>query len=320
VPSESVMPNIEAAGSEFPVISDLGGRMPVGTPPHCLAGTTSTSIRWNSFPSRLYCKGKRLSWEPEAIDFSQDVKDWQNLTRTQRQMILQMLAIFAEGEGAVTAHLAPMMIHLSREGHREDELYLTQFLYEEAKHVEAFDRFRCAVCPHEDVVRHQTPSSRFLFDEEMPRVMNHLLRESSPRALADAAATYNMIIEGVVAETGYFTWRGMLTERGIFPGMLKIILHVSTDEARHIAFGVYLLNRLIRQDPSLLPVTRKRMRALLGHALRMQQEIFSNFPEGTNFELRPMRSIDFALRQFNNRLQALERAVDFDDIESFSVS
>jgi len=288
--------------------------------PNPVPASGSTAIRWDSFPARLYCKGKQLSWEPEAIDFSQDVKDWENITPTQRRMIVQMVAIFAEGEGAVTSHLAPMIICLSKGGYREHELYLTQFLYEEARHVEAFDRFRCAVCPGEDVVQHQTPSSRILFEQELPRVMERLLSDNSPRVLADAAATYNMILEGVVAETGYFTWRNMLNERRIFPGMRTIIQHLSTDEGRHIAFGIDILRRLSQQDKSLFPVIEKRMKYLLAHAMRMQQEIFANFPEGNNFGLRPMLSIDFALRQFNNRLRALERAAEISEIEMLAVS
>jgi ribonucleotide reductase beta subunit family protein with ferritin-like domain len=90
--------------------------------PNPVPASGSTAIRWDSFPARLYCKGKQLSWEPEAIDFSQDVKDWENITPTQRRMIVQMVAIFAEGEGAVTSHLAPMIICLSKGGYREHEL------------------------------------------------------------------------------------------------------------------------------------------------------------------------------------------------------
>ena len=100
---------------------------------------------WDTFPARLYCKGKRASWDPEDIDLKQDQVDWKKLNQTQRRMIVQMLAIFAEGEGAVTTHLTPMLMRLSRAGSREDEIYLTQFLYEEARHVEAFERFRAAV-------------------------------------------------------------------------------------------------------------------------------------------------------------------------------
>lgn len=279
----------------------------------------SSTIRWDSFAAKLYTKGKLMSWDPETIDFSQDKRDWAALTPIQQQMMVQMLAIFEEGEDAVAANLAPMLLHRARDKRREDELYLTQFLYDEAKHVEAFDRFRSAVCPNEDVVRLQTPSSQMLFDIEMPRVMGRLLIDQSAHALAEAVATYNMILEGVVAETGYFTWRSMLSERNIFPGLLQVILHVSTDEARHIAFGLDLLGRLVRQDRSLLPVIEAQMNRLLRYALRMQQEIFANFPEGNNFGLRPMVSIDFALRQFNYRLSAIRRAAELRDTELFEV-
>jgi ribonucleoside-diphosphate reductase beta chain len=272
-------------------------------------GTSSTwkPLRWDSFPARLYRKGKRLTWDPEAIDFSHDAHDWITMSEAEQKIVLQMVAIFAEGEGAVTTHLTPLLLRIGNQGQREEELYLTQFLYDEANHVEGFDRFLAAVAPNTDLYTLQTPSSRFLFDQELPATMANLLLDDSLEALAIASATYNMIMEGVVAETGYHTWRTMLGSRGLMPGMQKLVLHISTDEARHIAFGLHLLGRLIRQTPELLPVVRKRMKLLLTPALRMLQDLFQSFPQGSGFQLSPMSSIQFALRQFGFRMQALER-------------
>lgn len=273
-------------------------------------------LRWDSFPARLYCKGKRLAWDAEAIDFSKDAHDWLTMSKAERRIVLQMVAIFAEGEGAVTTHLTPLLLRIAHQGQREEELYLTQFLFDEAKHVEGFDRFLAAVAPNTDLYALQTPSSRFLFDHELPATMANLLVDDSLEALAIASATYNMIMEGVVAETGYHTWRTMLGSRGLMPGMQKLVLHISIDEARHIAFGLHLLGRLIGQNPELLPVVRRRMKFLLTPALRMLQDLFQSFPQGSGFQLSPMSSIQFALRQFGFRMQALERASVGADIAS----
>jgi ribonucleoside-diphosphate reductase beta chain len=273
-------------------------------------------LHWDSFPARLYCKGKRLAWDPEAIDFRKDAHDWLTMSEAEQKIVLQMVAIFAEGEGAVTTHLTPLLLRVARQGEREEELYLTQFLSDEANHVEGFDRFLAAVAPNTDLYTLQTPSSRLLFDQELPATMANLLLDDSLEALAIASATYNMIMEGVVAETGYHTWRTMLGSRGLMPGMQKLVLHVSTDEARHIAFGLHLLGRLIRQNPQLLSVVRQRMKFLLTPALRMLQDLFQSFPPGSGFQLSPMNSIQFALRQFGFRMQALERTSAGVDIAS----
>jgi len=156
-------------------------------------------------------------------------------------MILQMLAIFAEGEGAVTANLAPMMIHLSRDAiSTRDELYLTatSSMKKHRPRGNRSNRFRCArMSARECGANHQT---RYLAACSSIRKC----QGDEPPAQRKLAARFGRCSRNVqhdhrgrvVRKSGYFTWRAMLTERRIFPGMLKIIMHVSMDEARHIAF------------------------------------------------------------------------------------
>src|SRR5699024_9739348 len=101
--------------------------------------TSGRGIRTDSLPYRLFRKAKVLGvWDPEAIDFSRDLQDWNSLTEGQRQQTLRLITLFQGGEEAVTLDLLPLMMTIAEEGRIEEEMFLTTFLFEEAKHTEFF--------------------------------------------------------------------------------------------------------------------------------------------------------------------------------------
>jgi ribonucleoside-diphosphate reductase beta chain len=188
-------------------------------------------------------------------------------------------------------------------------MYLTSFLWEEAKHVEAFRRFLDEVArDRSDLSRYHTPSYRRIFHEELPAAMGRLRHDPSPVAQAEASVTYNMIVEGVLAETGYHAYDTLLRRRGIMPGMQRVVGHLRRDESRHLAYGVFLLSRLVAEhgDP-VWNAVQARLEALLEPAMGMIAEIFAAYP-AMPFGLRMEEFADFALAQFGRRVARLERA------------
>ena len=153
------------------------------------------------FPLRLYTQAKRLgTWDPAAIDFTRDREDWVALGELERESLLSLTSLFAAGEEAVTLDLLPLVLAIAREGRIEEELYLTSFLFEEGKHTELFARFLSEVAGSPTgLERYHVPSFRTIFYDELPAAMNRLLTDTSAEALARASATYNMIVEGVLA-------------------------------------------------------------------------------------------------------------------------
>src|SRR5215470_15771423 len=208
------------------------------------ATTSKRGLRWDSVPMRLWQKAKRLgTWDPADIEFTTDREQWVSFAVDEREFILRTLALFQAGEEAVTIDLLPLIDVVAREGRIEEEMYLTSFLWEEAKHVEAFRRFFDEVAQdHSDLSHYHGPSYRRIFYEELPAAMNRLLGDTSPVAQVRAAATYNLIVEGVLAETGYYGYMRTLTEQGTMPGVRQLVGLVKRDESRHIAFAIYFLS------------------------------------------------------------------------------
>src|SRR6267142_587886 len=173
---------------------------------------SSRGLRHDILPMRLYHKAKKLGiWNPRDIDFTQDLLDWQHCNEGERETLLTLTSLFQAGEESVTLDLLTLIMAVAQEGHLEEEMFLTTFLWEEAKHTEFFRRFLDEVVQeHGDLHHYHTPSYQKLFYEELPETMHTLLTDHSSVALARASVTYNMIVEGVLAETGYYGYYDML--------------------------------------------------------------------------------------------------------------
>lgn len=272
--------------------------------------TSATGLRNDIPPMRLWRKAKRLGiWNPEDIDYSRDREDWSRLDVEQKDVLLRLTGLFLAGEESVTLDLLPLLMVIAREGRLEEEMFLTTFLWEEAKHVDFFHNgFLRNVAPDAgDLSRYHTPAYRRIFYEELPRAMNALLTDASPASQVCASATYNMIVEGVLAETGYEAYFAALERNDLLPGLREGIGYIKRDESRHIAYGVFLLSRLIAEDRALWDVVEARMNELFPLALEMINEIFAAY-DVMPFGLRLDDFAEIAVTNFGRRMQRIERA------------
>lgn len=262
-------------------------------------------------PMTLWRKAKKFGiWDPQSIDLSRDAEDWKGLDALQQELILRLTCLFQAGEESVTLDLLPLIQVIAGEGRLEEEMYLTSFLWEEAKHVEAFRRFLDEVVQDaSDLARFETPSYCTIFHQELPTALARLRDDASPVAQAEASVTYNMIVEGVLAETGYHAYHQMLVDNDLMPGMQKVVAHLKNDESRHMAYGIFLLSRLVAEhgDPVWEAVER-RMSTLLPIAIGVVNEIFETYDDELPFGLRQDVFVGYAMTQFQRRFARLEKA------------
>jgi ribonucleoside-diphosphate reductase beta chain len=276
------------------------------TPPRTYTTLTTHGLRHDTLPMRLYHKAKKLGvWDPRDIDLTQDRQDWQKIPDQFKERLLLLILGFQVGEEAVTLDLLPLIMTMAREGRLEEEMFLTTFLWEEAKHTEFFRRVLDeAIQDFGDLQRlrsaNQAPgNNRDLFGEELPRAMNLLLTDPSPANQARASVMYNMIIEGVLAETGYQSFFKMLSITNSMPGLKQGLRLIQRDESRHIAYGVFLISRLVAADKSLWPIVEDRMNELFARVESDQQR--NEAPEFLR---------TYAKQQFQKRLTRIKRALD----------
>ena len=280
---------------------------------HTAFATTTHGLRRDAPAMRLYEKAKRLGiWNPSDIDLSRDRADWLALADDERDILLRLTAMFQAGEEAVTLDLLPLIMTIAAEGRIEEEMFLTTFLFEEAKHTDFFNRFLSEVAAATDALpgdlgRYHSDNYRAVFYDARPQALGALQSDRSTAAQVRAAVTYNVIVEGMLAETGYHAYFTVLERADLLPGTRRGIALLKQDESRHIAYGIYLLSRLVAADAALWDVLEEHMNALLPAALGVIGEVFAAY-DRVPFGLVEEDFIDYGLAQFQKRVSRLERA------------
>lgn len=273
------------------------------------ASTRPQGLHYEQLPLRLWRKAKRLGiWNPDDLDFRRDAEDWARLAPDEKDLLLRLNSLFLAGEESVTLDLLPLIQTIAREGRIEEEMYLASFLFEEAKHVDFFRRFLDEVARESsDLSRYHSPIYRRIFYEELPSALGVLATDPSPAAQAHASVTYNMIVEGVLAETGYHAYFDMLERNDLLPGFRQGIGLLKRDESRHLAYGVFLISRLVAEHKDVWPVVERRMDELLEPAIELIHELFAAY-DPVPFGLQLETFVDYAMTQFSRRYARIEKA------------
>ena len=272
--------------------------------------TTTRGIDRSLPPMKLYEKAKRYGiWNPSDLDFTIDKQNWQRMAPDERDVILRLTSLFVAGEEAVTLDLLPLMMVIAREGRLEEEMFLTTFLWEEGKHTDFFQRFLNEVLEVEgrDLSAYHGSSYNHIFYQALPQALHTLSTDSSPRAQLIASVTYNMIVEGVLAETGYHAYFTMLSANQLMPGNLAGIQKLKQDESRHIAYGIFLISRLVAAHPELWSVAEETMNNLFASALGVINEIFEPY-DPPPFGLKLDDFLGYAMMQFQKRMGRIQQA------------
>src|SRR6266540_1481265 len=272
--------------------------------------TSSRGLRHDGVPMRLYHEAKRFgAWDPRSLDLRRDGRDWTCLSELERDVLLRLTAGFQAGEESMTLDIPPLLLAVGRREDRlEETFFLSTVLADEAKHTEFFRRFLDEVCrAPADLHRYHTPSFRKLFYEELPRAMARLLDDASRGAEAEALVAYTLVGEGVLAQAGYHVFASALQRSRLLPGLLEGLSLVQRDETRHLAYGVFVLSRLVAEDPAVAGVISRRLDELLPVAVGVVNEFFVPY-EAMPFGLSLDDTVSYAVEQFTCQSAHLERA------------
>jgi ribonucleoside-diphosphate reductase beta chain len=266
---------------------------------------------FDSFPMRLFTKGNARHWNPADIDFSQDAADVAAMTDRERWLTSALAAQFMAGEESVTQDLQPFIAAMAAEGRLADEMYLTQFLYEEAKHTESFRRWFDAVGMTDDLHEYVDFNDSYtqIFAQELPASLYALHDDPSPANQVRASVTYNHVVEGALALTGYFGWGKVCASRGILPGMQQIVKLIGDDERRHMAWGTFTCRRHVAADDDLWSVVNDRLDELFVPAVGVIANTFDHFGDADPpFGISVDEMTGYAADRLNRRLGTIESA------------
>jgi ribonucleoside-diphosphate reductase beta chain len=281
---------------------------------------TAGGLNWDSLPLKLFAGGNAKFWNPADIDFSRDRADWERLNDDERDFATRLCAQFIAGEEAVTEDIQPFMAAMREEGRLGDEMYLTQFAFEEAKHTQVFRLWLDAVGLTGDLQSYlePLPAYRTMFYDELPDCLNALSSDASPAAQIRASVTYNHVVEGMLALTGYYAWHKICVDRNILPGMRELVRRIGDDERRHMAWGTFTCRRHVAADDANWGVFESRMNELMPLALDATVQGFALFdvpPFGLVQDEMMQYAADKGMRRFGTISSARGRPLAEIDLD-----
>jgi ribonucleoside-diphosphate reductase beta chain len=221
-------------------------------------------------PQQLYELWERQQWLSQEIDFSQDGRDWPNLTEEEREWFVWGMSAFFVGEERVTTQFSGLVMAYEDE---QEEAFLTTQQVDEARHMQFFDRFYREVVGMRDAdIRDRLASVRRNLNDAFVTLFDEALVEASRRLIADPAnveakvdfvTAYHMVIEGTLALTGQWTITDYWEKTGKMPGFLEGFRNVARDEHRHVAYGTWYLKRACAENAALADRVRATLQELL---------------------------------------------------------
>jgi len=261
-----------------------------------------------SFPIKGMRRGRELSWDPHSIDLSNDRADWDTLNDNEKELLYGNIVGFLIGERAVAHDLAPLQLALRGErGRMDEEMYLSQQTFEESVHVEFFTRWLEVVLgdlsPEEYPKLEGEPSK--IIHEILPNAMNALFEDKSPKTQLTASVVYHGIVEGVLAEVGYQIFYDCIDQKGILRGLREGFRNIQVDESRHIAFGTYLAQRIIKDNPDLESHFIEEMDKHLDVSFHSASYSFKKFGESMPFDLVEQKYLDLTKSLHERRKDAV---------------
>ena len=276
-------------------------------------------LNWDSLPLKLFTGGNAKFWNPADIDFSRDRADWESLSDLERDWATRLCAQFIAGEEAVTQDIQPFMAAMRAEGRLGDEMYLTQFAFEEAKHTQVFRMWLDAVGMTDDLQGYldDLPSYRKMFYEELPKSLDALstippgrpdprVGNLQPRHRRDDGA------DGILCVAPD------LRGPGILPGMQELVQRIGDDERRHMAWGTFTCRRHVAADDANWNVFETRMKELIPLALQNTEDAFALYDE-IPFDLTMDEFQEYAadkgMRRFGTISSARGRPVEEIDLD-----
>lgn len=284
--------------------------------------------------TRYYRNAVERHWDPADIALDDDLEHFVAFLAEDDEsdlaidMFRQSVARFGAGEQAVTEDLAPLATALENV---DDQMFITTQLYEEAKHTDFFDRYwRAVINPLEAELGYEqsSPTEQRWFNEEYhelfernERAMHALLENRSPEAFARAYAHYHLVIEGILAQTGYYGMQQSFAadqnpELPHLPGLYEGFTHIRQDEGRHVGFGMAKLKALVIEegvDPQLLDDTVSELMPLVNAIAAEETE------ETLGRGILPEELQQYATEKHIDRMEQIQNAdAEIPDVETLT--
>jgi ribonucleoside-diphosphate reductase beta chain len=188
-----------------------------------------------------YQKALSAVWRPQEVSFESDIRDWQNATEDERQIIAGILRGFTILETHVSDYWSKVPTWFPK---HEIAAVARMFSLSEVIHGEAYNLLSDTLGLNE--------FEAFLGDPVAQQKIGYFLQD---RGVKESLAVFSGAGEGVSLFSSFSVLLS-LNLTGRFKGIAQIISWSINDEQQHSDTGIALFKRLTEEDPLTLEEAR----------------------------------------------------------------
>ena len=116
-----------------------------------------------------------------------------------------------------------------------------------------------------------------------------------------------MGMEAVCVAKAGCRWYSIMGTNKVLPGPREVVRHMQLDESRQMAYGVFLLSRLIAEDESLFEIVEEVMDEMLEYLGRTNAETEERIGE-IPFDFDYEQVMAFGTAQYERRMARISKA------------
>jgi ribonucleoside-diphosphate reductase beta chain len=216
-----------------------------------------------------YQKAQASVWRPQEVSFESDIRDWQNASDDERQIIAGILRGFTQLECHVSDYWSRVPEWFPK---HEVAAVARAFSLSEIVHAEAYNLLSDTLGLDE--------FEAFLGDPVAQQKIGYFLQN---RSIKESLAVFSGAGEGVSLFSSFAVLLS-LNLTGRFKGIAQIISWSALDEQQHSDTGIALFRQLIEEDPLTVDeatMISQGFKAVLRNEEAFLDQIFANRTLGT---------------------------------------
>jgi ribonucleoside-diphosphate reductase beta chain len=200
--------------------------------------------------SNWYRQAMNNFWIPEEINMSQDMKDYRNLSTSERVAYNKILSFLIFLDSIQTANLPNIAEYITA---NEVNLCLTIQAFQEAVHSQSYSYMLDTICSPEEraAILYQWKDDEYLLKRNkfIGDIYNEFqLNKESDQLLKTLVANY--VLEGIYFYAGFMFFYN-LGRNGKMPGSVQEIRYINRDENTHLWLFRSVILELKKEEPQL---------------------------------------------------------------------
>lgn len=203
-----------------------------------------------SWVSDWYRQGMNNFWIPEEINLSQDLKDYNKLSKEEKTAYDKILSFLIFLDSVQTANIGNISNYITAS---EVDLCLTIQAFQEAVHSQSYSYMLDSICSPEERnnILYQWRDDKILLQRNkfIGDLYNNFINNPTKKNLLKTIMA-NYILEGIYFYSGFMFFYN-LERNGKMPGSAQEIRYINRDENTHLWLFRNIIKELQNEEPEL---------------------------------------------------------------------